>query len=87
MTSLDRIGLFSVLGRIAEGVVAVIGSHCEIVIHDFSDLEHSAVAVFGGVSGREPGAPVPDLDFISNDQILNLNHILRQHYFDLYVVK
>ena len=66
MTSLDRIGLFSVLGRIAEGVVAVIGSHCEIVIHDFSDLEHSAVAVFGEVSGRKPGAPVPDLEFITN---------------------
>ena len=67
MTPLDRIALLNVLGRIAEGVVAVVGSHCEIVIHDFSDLEHSAVAVFGGVSGREPGAPVPDLDFISND--------------------
>ena len=67
MTPLDRIALLNVLGRIAEGVVAVVGSHCEIVIHDFSDLEHSAVAVFGGVSGRKPGAPVPDLEFISND--------------------
>ena len=67
MTPLDRIALLNVLGRIAEGVVAVVGSHCEIVIHDFTDFEHSAVAVFGGVSGREPGAPVPDLDFISND--------------------
>ena len=67
MTSLDQTGIFNVLGRIAEGVVAVVGSNCEIVIHDFSDLEHSAVAVFGEVSGRKPGAPVPDLEFITDD--------------------
>ena len=67
MAHLERLGLLNVLERIAEGVVAVVGSHCEIVIHDFSDLEHSAVAVIGEVSGRKSGAPVPDLEFISND--------------------
>jgi len=35
--------MFDRLGRIAEGVVAVMGPHCEVVIHDFSDLEHSLV--------------------------------------------
>lgn len=54
------------LRRLAEGIVAVIGPHCEVVIHDFADLEHSAVYIAGGLTGREPGAPVPDLDFITD---------------------
>ena len=67
MSHLERLGLLNVLERIAEGFVAVVGSHCEIVIHDFGDLEHSAVVVVGDVSGRKPGAPVPDLDFVSSE--------------------
>ncbi|MBW2201843.1 MAG: PAS domain-containing protein [Deltaproteobacteria bacterium] len=65
MTHLERLGLLDILKHLAEGIVAVVGPHCEVVVHDFSDLEHSAVVVAGNVSGREPGAPVPDLDFIS----------------------
>ena len=65
MTHLERLGLLDILKRLAEGIVAVVGPHCEVVVHDFSNLEHSAVVVAGNVSGREPGAPVPDLDFIS----------------------
>lgn len=47
----------------AEGMVAVVGPHCEVVIYDFDDLEHAVVAVIGNVTGRKPGAPVPDLLF------------------------
>jgi len=61
MTHLERLGLLDILKHLAEGIVAVVGPHCEVVVHDFSDLEHSAVVVAGNVSGREPGAPVPDL--------------------------
>jgi len=67
MIHLERSGLLDILKRLAEGIVAVVGPHCEVVVHDFSDLEHSAVVVAGNVSGREPGAPVPDLDFISTE--------------------
>ena len=67
MSHLERLGLLDILKRLAEGIVAVVGPHCEVVVHDFSDLEHSAVVVAGNVSGREPGAPVPDLDFISTE--------------------
>ncbi len=67
MTHLERLGLLDILKRLAEGIVAVVGPHCEVVVHDFSDLEHSAVVVAGNVSGREPGAPVPDLDFVSTE--------------------
>ncbi len=65
MGHLERLGLLEMLKRLAEGIVAVVGPCCEVVIHDFSDIEHSVVAIAGNVSGRRPGAPVPDLDFIS----------------------
>lgn len=61
-----KVWLFDLLGRIAKGIVAVVGTSCEVVIHDFSDLEHSAVMIAGNISGREPGAPAPDLDFIAD---------------------
>lgn len=55
--------LLDILQRLAEGIVAVVGPHCEVVVHDFSDLEHSVVVVAGNITGRRPGAPVPDLSF------------------------
>jgi len=67
MGLLEKMGLLDLLKRLAEGLVAVVWPHCEVVIHDFSDLEHSAVVVAGNLSGRKPGAPVPDIDFISKD--------------------
>ena len=59
--------LLDILKRLAEGIVAVVGPHCEIVVHDFGDLEHSVVAIAGNVTGRRPGAPVPDLSFTSEE--------------------
>ncbi len=59
--------LLDLLKRMAEAIVAVVGPHCEVVVHDFSDLEHSAVAIAGNVTGRKSGAPIPDLDFISKE--------------------
>ena len=67
MSYLEQSGLLDLLERLTEGIVAVVGPHCEVVVHDFSDLEHSAVIVAGNVSGRRPGAPVPDLEFISSE--------------------
>ncbi len=59
--------LLDILKRLAEGIVAVAGPHCEVVVHDFSDLEHSVVVVAGDVTGRKPGAPVPDLSFTAEE--------------------
>ncbi len=59
--------LLNLLKRFAEGIVAVVGPHCEVVVHDFADLEHSVVVVAGNVTGRQPGAPVPDLSFTSDE--------------------
>ncbi len=65
MKKLEQLGLLDLLKRLAEGIVAVVGPFCEVVIHDFSDIEHSVAAIAGNVSGRLTGAPVPDMDFIS----------------------
>jgi predicted transcriptional regulator YheO len=70
-SNLETHGLLDLLERLAEGIVAVVGAHCEVVVHDFSDPEHSAVVVAGDVTHRKPGAPVPDLSFISGE--LNKN--------------
>jgi predicted transcriptional regulator YheO len=65
-TSIDPL-LFEHLQRISEGIVAVVGPHCEVVIHSFDNPEHSAVYIAGNLTGRKPGAPVPDLSFISGE--------------------
>ena len=67
MSYLEALGLLDLLKRLAEAIVAVVGPHCEVVVHDFSDPEHSVVVVAGNLSGRSPGAPIPDLSFISNE--------------------
>jgi predicted transcriptional regulator YheO len=65
MTGLINSNIVELLKRLAEGIVAVVGPNCEVVVHDFSDLEHSVIWVSGNLTGRKPGAPVPDIDFIS----------------------
>jgi len=55
--------LFDFLQRLADGIVAVVGPHCEVVVHDFRNLERSVIAVSGDLTGRQPGAPVADLAF------------------------
>ncbi len=66
MSNLDP-SILETLKRVAAGVVAVVGPHCEVVVHDFGDLEHSVVAIAGSVTGRKPGAPVPDLSFTTGE--------------------
>ncbi len=67
MSLLDQPWFLDILKRLAEGIVAVVGPHCEVVVHDFRDPEHSIVYIAGNVTGRRIGAPVPDLSFISGE--------------------
>lgn len=47
---------------VVEGVSALIGSHCEIVLHSLEDLEHSAVCIANGHNtNRHEGSPLTDL--------------------------
>lgn len=62
MTNLEESGILDVLERLVKGIVVVVRPHCEVVLHDFINLGHSATIVAGNVSGRNPVAPVPDLN-------------------------
>lgn len=57
----DRIILNS-YRAVVEGVSALIGSHCEIVLHSLEDLEHSAICIANGHNtNRQEGSPITDL--------------------------
>ncbi|MCK3658146.1 hypothetical protein A4G18_05330 [Pasteurellaceae bacterium Pebbles2] len=46
---------------VVEGVSALIGSHCEIVLHSLEDLEHSAICIANGHNtNRQVGSPITD---------------------------
>ena len=47
---------------VVDGISALIGPHCEIVLHSFEDLEHSAVYIANGHNThRKIGSPMTDL--------------------------
>ena len=47
---------------VIEGVSALIGDHCEIVLHSLEDLEHSAICIANGHNtNRQEGSPLTDL--------------------------
>jgi len=47
--------------HIAKGIAETFGANCEVVVHDFADLERSIVAIFNGhVTGRSLTTPMPD---------------------------
>lgn len=44
---------------VVEGLAKTFGSHCEIVLHDLTDISSSIIAIHNGhISGREIGSPV-----------------------------
>lgn len=43
------------------GLAKVFGENAEIVLHELSHPEDSAVAIEGNITGRKPGAPLTDL--------------------------
>ena len=59
--ALDKTAAFNLLRQIATGIERLFASHCEVVIHDFSDLEHSIVHLQGSLSDRWVGGAATDL--------------------------
>lgn len=52
---------FENLKAIAHGIVQAIGeSHCEVIIHDLTDLEHSIIWIEGNVTARCIGGAMTD---------------------------
>ncbi|MBU6495508.1 MAG: PAS domain-containing protein [Acidobacteria bacterium] len=54
----QSVTLMNGLCEIVPLLARVIGSHCEIVLHDFSRLPNSIVAIGGGLTQREVGDPI-----------------------------
>lgn len=44
-----------------DAIVAMFGENCEVIIHDFSDIEHSIVYIAGNVTDRKIGGSITDL--------------------------
>jgi predicted transcriptional regulator YheO len=64
---------FQLLRQIAVGVQKLLHPFCEIVIHDFTDLERSIVYIEGNISGRSIGGAATDL-LISQARSGNTTH-------------
>jgi predicted transcriptional regulator YheO len=59
--SLRRAEAFALCQQMARMIVATFGSICEVVVHDFRDIEHSVVHIDGNVTDRAVGDGPTDL--------------------------
>jgi predicted transcriptional regulator YheO len=57
----DKEQLFQILKQQAIALEKLLEPFCEIVIHDFSDLEHSIISIEGNLTGRSVGGPPTNL--------------------------
>lgn len=57
----DTDGIIETASAIAKAIQPSLGAMCEIVVHDFSDLDKSVVAYEGNLTGRTIGSPVTPL--------------------------
>lgn len=60
-------------------IADIIGSHCEVLLHDIVDVENSVIAIRNGyISGRYVGCPLTDLGFklLENKTHLNNNSLV-----------
>ncbi len=57
----DRQATFALLKQISIGIAKLFAPYCEVVIHDFDDLERSIIHIEGNISGRKVGGAATDL--------------------------
>ncbi len=57
----DKQATFALLKQFSVGIAKLFAPHCEVVLHDFSDLERSIVHIEGNISGRKVGGAATDL--------------------------
>jgi len=75
MLTSEKKRVIEFLSRLADGFAKAIGDNCEIVVHDFSDPEHSIVAIANGhITGRAVGDTL---------DVLALQHLKRPPIADL----
>ncbi len=56
----NKNSIFEPYIRIADAIYAIFKSTCEVVIHDFSEMERSVIYIKGDLTGRTLGAPITD---------------------------
>ncbi|MEX2029375.1 MAG: PAS domain-containing protein [Anaerolineales bacterium] len=56
-----REAAFDLLRRLASALSELLKPTCEVVIHDFTDLEHSIICIEGNLTGRSVGGAATDL--------------------------
>jgi len=57
----DTATAFSIAKQMAKALHELLGPMCEVVLHDFRDLEHSIIHIEGNVSNRTIGGAATDL--------------------------
>jgi predicted transcriptional regulator YheO len=57
----DRVLTYSMLQRLAMALTRLFSPGCEVVIHDFTDLERSIVHIEGNITNRSIGGAATDL--------------------------
>lgn len=57
----ERDAIIAALAPVIDGIVATLGSFCEVVVHDFRRPENSVVAIAGSVTGRSVGGSMSEI--------------------------
>ncbi|MEU1164458.1 transcriptional regulator [Streptomyces sp. NPDC090075] len=57
----EQDAIIAALAPVVDGIVATLGSFCEVVIHDFRRPERSVVALAGSVTGRGVGGSMSEI--------------------------
>jgi predicted transcriptional regulator YheO len=57
----DKETTFELMKQLAVALHKLFGSFCEVVIHDFTDFEHSIIHIEGNISNRSIGGAATDL--------------------------
>jgi predicted transcriptional regulator YheO len=53
--------LFETLQQIADTITQTFERHCEVAVHDLTNLNRSLVYITGDITRRRPGAPITDM--------------------------
>ncbi len=61
LATADKEATFALLKQLSLGIAKLFAPHCEVVIHDFTDLERSIIHIEGNISGRRVGGAATDL--------------------------
>ena len=59
--TLNKYEVFDLMKDAGLAITSLLGRHCEVVIHDLADLEHSIIWIEGNVTGRKVGGMMGDL--------------------------